>query len=133
LILVSACLLGVSCRYDGQSKFDAELADYLRTRGAVPVCPEQLGGLSTPRPPAQIKDGDGLDVLDGNALVITLDGRDETRAFLNGAIQTLHIANVLGINECILKAKSPSCGLTPRIGVTAALLIKNGLHISERP
>jgi len=131
MVLVSACLIGLSCRYDGKAKPVPELIDRLRGRCILPVCPEQLGGLSTPRPAADIYYGDGIDVLMGRAKVLTIDGEDITKAFKQGANQTLFLAISLGIKQCFLKAKSPSCGITPQIGVTAARLISNGLEIEE--
>ena len=131
MVLVSACLIGLSCRYDGKAKPVPELIDRLRGKYILPVCPEQLGGLSTPRTPANIYYGDGIDVLMGRAKVLTIDGQDVTKAFKRGAEQTLFLATSLGIKQCFLKAKSPSCGITPQIGVTAARLISDGLEIKE--
>ncbi|NIA08657.1 MAG: DUF523 domain-containing protein [Nitrospiraceae bacterium] len=131
MVLVSACLIGISCRYDGRSKPSPQLIDRLRGRYILPVCPEQLGGLSTPRTPANISYGDGIDVLMGQAKVLTIDGQDVTQAFKRGADQTLFLAVSLGIRQCLLKAKSPSCGVSPQIGVTAARLISEGLEIEE--
>ncbi len=131
MVLVSACLIGISCRYDGKAKPVPELIDSLRGRSILPVCPEQLGGLSTPRPAASIYYGDGIDVLMGRAKVLTIDGQDVTEAFKRGADQTLFLARSLGIKQCFLKAKSPSCGVTPQVGVTAARLISHGLEIEE--
>ena len=107
----------------------------------VPVCPEQLGGLSTPRPPAEIVGGDGADVLDGSASVITVDGEDKTSEFLGGAHQTLEIAKSHNAAHAVLKSKSPSCGcgqiydgtfsgkLGAGDGVTAVLLRRHGISV----
>ena len=107
----------------------------------VPVCPEQLGGLPTPRPPAEIVGGDGADVLDGAASVITVDGEDKTSEFLDGAHQTLEIATSQNATHAVLKSRSPSCGcgqiydgtftgkLSDGDGVTAALLRRHGIQV----
>jgi uncharacterized protein YbbK (DUF523 family) len=139
-VLISACLLGVRCRYDGGSKPDPVLIERLRADGVhlVPVCPEQLGGLPTPRPPAEIHGGDGRDVLDGRARVINADGRDVTGPYVRGADETLAIARQFGCRRAILKTKSPACGprtikrgerTIPGIGVTAALLQRHGIEL----
>lgn len=104
---------------------------YLARRIWIPVCPEQLGGLPTPRKPAEIEGGDGGDVLDGRARVVDVDGRDVTRFFIHGARQCLRIVQEQGISRALLKARSPSCGLKPRIGVTAALLCRHGIEVVE--
>jgi len=96
----------------------------------IPVCPEQLGGLPTPRPPAEILGGDGADVLSGTARVINLRGEEVTEAFMRGAEEVLRLARLLGVRRAFLKAKSPSCGLEP-LGVTAALLLREGLELHE--
>lgn len=141
MILVSACLLGVNCKYNGKNNYDATILNLLRSKGLIPVCPEQLGGLSTPRLPAEINHGDGVDVLNGSAKVVTKNGIDVTEAFLKGAQETLKIAEELGINQGILKARSPSCGvgkiydgsftgsLVKGDGVTAALLKSKNIRI----
>jgi len=125
--LVSACLAGMACRYDGGSRPHPEVRELLRRGLALPVCPEQLGGLPTPRPPASVRDGDGEDVLDGRARVVTNDGRqDVTEAFIRGAEQTLHLARLAGARRALFQARSPSCG---DHGVTAALLRRAGLTV----
>ena len=107
----------------------------------IPVCPEQLGGLSTPRPPAEIVGGDGADVLNGCASVITVEGEDKTREFLDGAHQTLEIAKSQNAAHAVLKSRSPSCGcgriyngtftgeLGDGDGVTASLLRRHGIQV----
>ncbi len=130
-LLVSACLLGLATRYDGQILYEP-LTESLRKRYLlVPVCPEQLGGLPTPRPAAEIIEGDGLAVLSGKARVVNLRGEDVTEAFLRGAREVLRVARFLGIRRAVLKARSPSCGLSPKVGVTAALLLSEGLEVYE--
>lgn len=130
-ILVSACLLGLPCRYDGTGKADERLLALAKAHTFIPVCPEQLGGLPTPRPSAERC----------GARVITRDERDLTTAFTKGAEQTLYLAQLFGCRIAILKANSPSCGsgqrydgtfsgkLVPGDGLTAALLKQNGLTI----
>ncbi len=141
MILISACLLGVDCKYNGKNNFKEEIINHFKDKNIVPVCPEQLGGLSTPRLPAEIKGGDGKDVLAGCAKVIRVDGVDVTEEFVKGANETLKIAKNLGSAKAILKSRSPSCGfgqiydgnfnstLTNGDGVTAALLKENGIEV----
>ncbi|NNF46812.1 MAG: DUF523 domain-containing protein [Desulfofustis sp.] len=130
VILVSACLAGLRTRYD------SKIVNHHRCRKAlegctwIPVCPEQLGGLPTPRCPADIFGGDGSDVLEGRARVVGGDGRDLTEHFIRGAEMVLEIAGRLQIEKVYLKARSPSCGVT-KTGVTAALLQKHGFELEE--
>lgn len=97
----------------------------------IPVCAEQLGGLSTPREAADIINGDGNDVIDAEALVVTKSGNDVTAAFIQGAEQVLKVAQMQNIDKAILKARSPSCGVSGNIGVTAALLQKHNIETIE--
>lgn len=99
----------------------------------IPVCPEQLGGLATPRIAADLIGGDGVDVLAGRARVVRKDGVDVTEQFILGAQQVMAIADGVGppIAGAFLKARSPSCGLLPRVGVTAALLLGRGIAVEE--
>ena len=143
MIIVSKCLTGCPCRYDGQSKPDPEIAALAESGEAIAVCPEQLGGLPTPRVPAELT-GTGEEVLDGLARVVTRDGRDVTEAFVKGAFETLSIAEGHGIVRAILKGKSPSCGagriydgsftgtLRSGNGVAAALLIRHGIIVEVK-
>ncbi len=126
-VLVSACLLGVECRYDGGDRRRREIIDLTSKICAVPVCPEELGGLPTPRQPSEIVGGKGEDVLDGRAKVAFLDGEDVTESFLRGARETLKLARLLAAHKAYLKTNSPSCG--PQLGVTAALLARSGIEI----
>ena len=128
--LISSCLLGLCTRYDGQSKPNERCLKYLNDFIYIPVCPEQLGGLPTPRPAANLSDGDGMDVLTGFASVITRDGRDVTKEFIAGAEGVLKIAQDQNIRLALLKARSPSCGVK-KLGVTAALLAANGIKTVE--
>ena len=129
-ILVSSCLAGLCTRYDGRLIPDPDCIALLQDRIWIPVCPEQLGGLATPRSPADIVGGGGDDVLSGHARVICRDGSDVTEAFIKGARQVLEICRKQDIREIILKARSPSCGVS-KPGVTAALLQKNGFSPKE--
>ena len=128
--IISSCLIGLSTRYDGQSKPNERCLQYLNDFLYIPVCPEQLGGLSTPRPAADLVDGDGLDVLTGFASVITQNGHDVTKEFIAGAEAVLKIAQDQDIRLALLKARSPSCGVKKN-GVTVALLERNGLKLVE--
>jgi len=132
-VLISACLLGIECRYDGKSKYSNIVDRLIDKYNLIPICPEQLGGLPTPRPASEIINGDGLDVLTGNAIVRNCEGIDVTNEFLKGAVTTIKIAKLLDIKKCFLKAKSPSCGIHEKLGVTAAMLIKAKLKVIELP
>ena len=143
MILISACLAGVDCRYDGGSKQIDEIEKLVKAGKAILVCPEQLGGLPTPRIPCEIRGGDGSNVLENSAKVFNREGEDLTDRFVNGAKETLKIAALYGVKRAILKARSPSCGnskiydgsfqklLTEGDGVTAALLKKHGILVLD--
>ncbi len=141
LYLVSACLLGCPTAYDGRARVQDELVALAARGRVVPVCPELAGGLTIPRPPSEIVGGDGDDVLDGRARVVTISGEDVSAAFLRGAECALAIVQRRTITRAILKQRSPSCGST-RIydgthsgrlrdgpGVTAALLRRHGVIV----
>ena len=104
MILVSACLAGFPCRYDGESKPNEMVIDLIKQGKAVPVCPEQLGGLTTPRLPAEIRKD-----TDGPTKVIDIEGKDVTKEFTTGAQVVLEIGRTYGIDRAILKQNSPSC------------------------
>ncbi len=133
ICMVSSCLVGLLTRYDGQKKPPApECMARLKNTVWIPVCPEQLGGLPTPRESADIVGGTGRDVLDGKARVLTKkDNTDCTQEFIRGAEQVLSIARNQNISTVIFKARSPSCGVTSVLGVTTALLQKHGFKIIE--
>ena len=130
-ILISACLLGCRCRYDGGSKLHPAAAALAERHELVPVCPEQLGGLPTPRPPAE-RVGDR---------VLTAAGCDVTEQYRRGAEETLRLCRIYGCEVAVLKERSPSCGsgtvyngtfsgvLTDGDGVTAELLKANGIQV----
>ncbi|WLQ41341.1 DUF523 domain-containing protein [Streptomyces laculatispora] len=144
-VLVSACLQGVPCRFDGRGKASSETAAAIGDRRPVSFCPEVAAGLSTPRRPAEIVGGDGHDVLDGRARVVDDTGRDVTEAFLEGAGRALEAARRAGCTEALLMARSPSCGrgrvydgtftgeLRDGDGVTAALLERHGITVRPAP
>jgi uncharacterized protein YbbK (DUF523 family) len=140
--LISACLLGVRCSWSGDDKYKNDRAVALSKRDIlIPVCPEQLGGLPTPRAPQEIQGGTGDDIINGKCVVMNKDGQDVTGEFLKGAEETLKIARHFNIKEFISKSGSPSCGchqiydgsfsgtLIDGDGVTAALLRRNGITI----
>ena len=147
--LVSACLCGHVCRYDGKTKLNQSLMMRLDRDGIIPVCPEELGGLPTPRAACRLVGGDGADVLAGRARVVDINRIDRTQAFLEGARLTLDMARSHQVQRCCLKAKSPSCGsgrliqankgiAVPNgyravLGVTAALLLTHGIEVEEIP
>ena len=129
-LLISACLLGTCCRYDGASKAHPLAAALTKRYSLVPVCPEQLGGLATPRPPAERR----------GERVVTRTG-DVTEQYRRGAEETLKLCRLLGCEAAVLKERSPSCGrghvydgtfsgtLTAGDGVTAELLAANGIPV----
>ena len=140
-VLVSACLAGCECRFDGSANTVATIAQMAEEGRAVLVCPEEDGGLPTPRPPAEIVGGDGADVLAGRARVVTRAGDDVTEVYVAGARIALQRAQQAGAAKAILKSRSPSCGraqiydgtftrtLVEGDGVTAALLRAHGIEV----
>jgi len=129
--ICSACLLGIKCRYDGQSKPSKKVIKLSKKEILIPICPEQLGGLTTPRESAEQRKNK----------VITKSGKDVTKNFINGAKEVLRIAKLLGIKKAILKQRSPSCGsgqiydgtffgkIIKGNGVTTALLKRNEIKV----
>jgi uncharacterized protein YbbK (DUF523 family) len=140
--LVSACLLGVNCNFEGKNWLQPELLKEFKKGNLFPVCPEVLGGMSVPRVPSEIQGGAGADVLDGNAKVVNEKGEDVTFEFLKGAYETLKIAKSVSAKEALLTERSPSCGcgkvfdgtFTGKYvagdGVTCALLKRNGVKVT---
>jgi len=140
--LVSACLLGINCTFEGKNKLDPQILEDFKSGELYPICPEVLGGLSIPRIPAEIQSGDGLDVIEGKAYVVNMQGIDVTDEFMKGAYEALRIAEVIGAKEALLVEKSPSCGcgeifdgtftgkLKQGDGVTTALLKKKGIKVT---
>lgn len=140
MYLISACLAGIDCRYDGKNCGQKVFADLIKWGQALPVCPEQLGGLPVPRACCEITVSGN-----GDKKVTGQDGRDYTAEFIKGAEKTLAIAKEKGITKAILKSNSPSCGcgfiydgtftgkLAEGNGLTTELLMKNGIRvISEK-
>lgn len=104
-ILVSACLCGINCKYNGCNNYNEEIFKLVKEGNAIPICPEVLGGLPTPRVPSEIK------IINGKKRVINKEGIDVTSNFLKGALEVLVLAKRLNINKCILMSRSPSCGV----------------------
>ncbi|MDH6447257.1 uncharacterized protein YbbK (DUF523 family) [Paenibacillus sp. PastF-4] len=141
--MVSSCLAGMKVRYNGTDCLDEKIQKLLNENQAIAVCPELLGGFSTPREPAEIVGGDGEDVLAGMAKVVDRSGTDVTELYLKGAYITLEKAQEVSATMVVLKENSPSCGSTmiyngefkgKKIagnGVTAALLRKNGIEVTS--
>lgn len=131
MIFVSSCLVGMSCRYDGSDNRDEKVIEYLTGKTWMPICPEQMGGLETPREPAELVQNS----------VITKSGRDVTAQFVKGADEVARLALLAGAHQAILKARSPSCGcskiydgtfsgvLIDGDGLTARALKKMGLTV----
>ena len=130
-ILVSACLLGLNTRYDGRDSRDPAVLALAARHSLVPVCPEQLGGLPTPRPPCEIRSG----------RVVSCQGQDLTDAFEQGARLAMETLRLCGCEAAVLKARSPSCGkglvydgsftgrLTAGNGVLAGALLRQGIPV----
>ena len=144
-ILVSACLLGLPTRYDGKTKRSQAVIDYLQRENLtpIPVCPEQLAGMTTPRDKTFFVSGDGYNVLEDNgqvvsAQVISVKGLSMNAVFCRGAKMVLQIARLSGCRQALFKERSPSCGVheiyrrdkrVQGVGVTTALLINAGLNV----
>ena len=132
MMIVSACLAGFPCRYDGRAKPCDEVMELVRTGKAIPACPEQLGGLPTPRPPCEIFANQ----------VVDATGTDRTEAFQLGAEAVLNLAKTYGATHALLQNRSPSCGsgwiydgtfskeLVQGYGITARLLTENGIQVT---
>lgn len=130
-ILVSACLLGIDCKYSGGNNLNEKVLEYIKDYEVIPVCPEIMGGLSTPRPPSE-RIGDK---------VLNNQGTNVTNEYTKGALETLKLAKLFNVKKTLLKAKSPSCGkgkiydgtftstLIEGNGVTVDLLESNGIEV----
>lgn len=135
MILISACLAGVNCKYSGDNNYNEKVANLLKRGDAILICPEQMGGLPTPRLGAEIVEKDG------KRYVYMKDGTDVTEQFERGANEVLEIAKKVNATKAILKSRSPSCGVDiiydgtftkTKIdgdGVTAKLLRENGIEV----
>jgi len=141
--IVSGCLVGIDCRFDGKNRISTDLIEDFKKGELIPLCPEQLGGLPTPRPPSRIVNGNGYDVLDGRTRVVNQKGDDVTEKFIKGATEVLKITKILDVEEAVLESKSPSCGcgriydeisgeLVESCGVLTALLKRNGVRAIPR-
>ena len=144
-LVISACLLGVACNHEGRGSPRAVVDELRRHYRLVPVCPEVLGGLPTPRAAAELRGGDGFDVVAGGseARVVNIEGEDVTAAYRRGAEAAVSVALGIGARRAVLKARSPSCGsaavydgtfsrrLVPGTGVTAAALRAAGLEVGS--
>ena len=130
-ILVSACLLGINCKYDGNNNKNDKVLEYIKDKEVIPICPEIMGGLSTPRVPSEIL----------NNKVITKEGLDVTNNFFKGANEVLYLAKLFNVKKALLKAKSPSCGVGEIYdgtfthtkingdGITTRLLKENNIEV----
>lgn len=105
MILVSACLVGVNCKYNGGNNYNEKIFNMIKEGKAIPICPEQLGGLKTPRNPVEIT------VVNGKKYAYDKDGNDFTEYFEKGAKEVLELAKKLEIKQVILQPRSPSCGV----------------------
>ena len=135
MILVSACLVGINCKYSGGNNYNQKIFDLVKEGKAIPICPEQLGGLNTPRKPVELK------VINGKRYAIDNEGNDFTENFERGALEVLNLAKNLNINKAILQPRSPSCGvnkiysgnfdnkLVDGNGILAELLKQNGIDV----
>ena len=140
-LLISACLLGVACNHEGRGSPRAVVEELERRYRLIPVCPEVLGGLTTPRPAAELAGGDGTAVLAGGAVVVNVDGHDVSAAYRRGAEAAVMLARSTGATRAVLKARSPSCGssrvydgtfsrrLVDGQGVTSAALRAAGVEV----
>lgn len=141
MIVVSSCLAGLAVRYNESHCLDNRIKQLINRGEAVSVCPELLGGFSIPREPAEIVGGDGKDVLNGTARVVTKSGTDVTEQYIKGACLTLEKVRELHATAVVLKENSPSCGSNKIYngtfngqkvkgsGVTAALLETNEIKV----
>ena len=139
--IVSACLAGTNCTYNGKNRIKYAIKKLVEKGAALGVCPEMLGGSSIPREICEISGGDGGDVLDKLSKVRTISGKDITKKLVSGAKKTLALVNRYGIKKAVLKSKSPSCGMgviydgtfTRKLkkgdGVTTALLRRYGIKV----
>ena len=135
MILVSACLVGINCKYSGGNNYNQKIFDLVKEGKAIPICPEQLGGLNTPRKPVELK------VINGKRYAIDNEGNDLTEYFERGALEVLNLAKNLNINKAILQPRSPSCGvnkiysgnfdnkLVDGNGILTELLKQNGIDV----
>ncbi|MFH1062985.1 MAG: DUF523 domain-containing protein [Candidatus Omnitrophota bacterium] len=141
MILVSACLAGTKCRYNGQDCANNIIAELKNKNKIIAVCPEVMAGFTTPRLPCEIVGGTGEDVLNGQAIVVNNLGENITAAIVNSCCQALEIAKENKINLAVMKAKSACCGvgqiydgtfsnrLIEGDGILTKLLKKQGIKV----
>ena len=139
--IVSACLIGRCCCYDGSSNYRPQIKELVDCGSAIAVCPEELGGLKIPRSPSEIFAGSGEDVLKGKAYVFNKEGKDITINVLKGSKEFFSIAEECGVRKAILKSRSPCCGrgeiydgtfsnrLRNGNGIATALLLRNNIEV----
>ena len=135
MILISACLIGLNCKYNGGNNYNEKAVELVKNGEAIPICPEQLGGLTTPRNASEIK------IINGKRCVIDNKGIDVTENFEKGANEVLELAKKLNIKKAVLKSRSPSCGvgkiydgnfqgkIIDGNGILAQVLINNGISV----
>lgn len=131
MIMVSACLFGVSCKYNGRHNYNPGLCSALKDKEVLLFCPEQAAGLESPRTPSEIQDGTGQDVLHGLARVVDRNGRDLTHAFIDGARNTCKKARYVNAELIILKSRSPSCGVGEIYDGTFSSCLRRGDGVSS--
>lgn len=137
MILISACLVGLNTKYDGTNNYNEKFFELVKSGKAIPLCPEQLGGLSTPRVPCEIK------YINGKRFVFNKEGKDCTLEFEKGAREVMNFVKDMGITKAILKSRSPSCGknkiyngnfekeLVDGNGILAQMLIDCGIEVID--
>ena len=137
MMLISACLVGINCKYNGKNNYNEKALDLVKKGIAISICPEQLGGLTTPRNPSEIR------IIDNKVHVIDNKNNDVTKEFEKGANEVLKLAKDLNVDKVILKSKSPSCGigkiydgtfsnnLIDGNGILANLLIDNNIEVVD--
>lgn len=134
MILISACLIGINCKYNGENNFNKKALELVKSGQAIPVCPEQMGGLPTPRNPAEMR------MINNKKCVVNSKNEDVTKEFLKGADEVLKLVKELNIKKAVLQSRSPSCGvdkiysgkfdgkLIDGNGILAQMLIDNGIE-----
>lgn len=137
MIIVSACLVGINSQYDGKNHYNEEIFNLVKEGKAIPVCPEQLGGLTTPRAPSEIR------IVNGERRVFNNLGEDVTKEFTKGALEVIDLVKKMNIKKAILRKRSPSCGkgqiydgsftrtLVDGNGILADLLLSLGVEIEN--
>lgn len=137
MILISACLVGINCKYNGKNNYNEKALELVKSGQAIPICPEQLGGLTTPRNPSEIK------TINNKRYVINNKNEDVTDEFVRGAKEVLKLAKELDVEKVILQSRSPSCGvgkiysgnfdrkLVDGNGILAQMLIDNDIEVVD--